>query len=292
MSELVTGYVLAVNVPYAVAIAFVVAEVSWLARARSTRRKVLQCTATAAAMGAVAFVIGVVYTAVFKHLWLLYEDHHVDALAAFWRAHPLIGAVAAFVAWDAVGWLYHAVGHRTRIGWAAHQPHHTGEAYDATLGFRQTWVPFHGLVYQPALAFAGFDLRVVVVCAAVSNCWQVLEHTSFPVRLPRWLAASVMTPDAHRLHHARGAGAVNLGPVFTWWDRLVGTWCDPSTVPVPVAYGIDERPPANPLVIEWRGWRDLIEHYRSRLRGRASGRRTRQRPSPGAQPQPVLCKTR
>lgn len=262
MNELVTGYALAVNAPYAIAIAFVVGEVCWLARSAGMRRTVLQSAATAAVMGAVALVVGVLYTAAFERLWSLYAHLHIDALAAIWRAHPLVGAVAAFVAWDAVGWLYHAVGHGTRIGWASHQPHHTGERYDATLGLRQTWVPFHGLAYQPVLAVAGFDLRVVVVCAAVSNCWQVLEHTSLPVRLPRWFASSVMTPDAHRLHHGRGAGAVNLGPVFTWWDRMAGTWRDPSSVAVPVAYGIDDRAPVNPLVIEWRGWRDLTAHDR------------------------------
>ncbi len=154
-------------------------------------------------MAAGALVVGLAYTPVLRFLWQAMARHRFEPAVALWQAHPVLGAAAAFVSWDLAGWLYHLVGHRTRLGWAAHQPHHSGAGYDATLGLRQTWVPFHGLVHQPLLALVGFDLRVIVVCAAVSNCWQVLEHTSFDVRFPRWFAAVVMTPAAHRHHHGR-----------------------------------------------------------------------------------------
>src|SRR5205085_6950680 len=125
-------------------------------------------------------------------------------------------------------------------------------AFDATLGLRQSRAPFHGLALQPFLALAGFDLRVIVVCAAVSNCWQVFEHTSLRVPFPRWFAGHVMTPDAHRHHHGRDGGAVNLGPFLTWWDRLAGTWVAPDA-PAPVAYGPPSPAPANPLRLEVAG---------------------------------------
>ena len=184
------AYSLAVNLPYAVAFACVGAEVAWLARRPgSARRAILRSAATATAMAAGALAVGVAYTAVLRFLWTLVATRQWDAAADFWQAHPVIGAVAAFVAWDLSGWVYHVIGHRTRVGWAGHQPHHTGEEYDATLGLRQSWAPFHGLLHHPLLALAGFDLRVVTVCAAVSNCWQVLEHTSLPIRFPRWFEA-------------------------------------------------------------------------------------------------------
>ncbi len=170
--------------------------------------------------------------------------------------------MAAFVAWDFSGWVYHVIGHRTRIGWAAHQPHHSGSEYDATLGLRQSWTPFHGLVHHPLLALAGFDLRVVLVCAAVSNCWQVLEHTSLPVRFPRWFAAVVMTPAAHRHHHGRDGGLVSLGPFFTVWDRLAGTWV-PAEHPAPLAYGPAVPASANPVTVELAGWVKLGRSIRT-----------------------------
>ncbi len=250
-----TPYELAVNVPYALAFALVAAEVAWLATpAGPTRGAITRSAATATAMAAGAFVVGILYTAILRHLWEAVASVGWEPAAGFWRAHAVVGAIVTFVAWDLAGWCYHLVGHRTRVGWAAHQAHHSGQGYDATLGLRQSWAPFHGLAIYPFLALAGFDLRVAFVCAAVSNCWQVLEHTSLPVRFPTWVAAHVMTPAAHRHHHGRDGGLVNLGPFFTWWDRIAGTWVPPDD-PAPVAYAPDgPRASGNPITVELAGW--------------------------------------
>ena len=179
----------------------------------------------------------------------------------------MLGFVATFVACDLAGWLYHLVGHRTQVGRASHQVHHTGPDDDMTLGLRQTWMPWHGLLqtwmpwhgllHQPLLALAGSELRVVFVCAALSSCWQVLEHTSLPIRFPAWFAAMVMTPGAHRHHHGRDGGLVNLGPCLTVWDRLAGTWVQ-AEAPAPLAYGPAVPAPTNLVRLELAGWTDLL----------------------------------
>jgi sterol desaturase/sphingolipid hydroxylase (fatty acid hydroxylase superfamily) len=263
--EMATPYSLAVNVPYAVAFACVAAEVAWLARAPDARSRVLRSAATATTMAAGALVVGMLYTAVFRHLWEVVARFRWETAAELWRAHPVAGAVAAFVAWDLSGWVYHLIGHRTRIGWAAHQAHHSGAGYDATLGLRQSWAPFHGLLHHPLLALAGFDFRVIVVCAALSNCWQVLEHTSLPIRFPRVIEAVVMTPAAHRHHHGRDGGLVNVGPFFTIWDRLAGTWVSPDA-PAPLSYGPARPASANPVAVELDGWVRLVRARRLRAR--------------------------
>lgn len=264
--EAASPYALAVNAPYALALALVAAEVAWLARRPGpARRAVLISAATAATMAAGALVVGLAYTAALRSLWDVVAMGRWDAAAQFWHTHPVLGALATFVAWDLSGWVYHVIGHRTRIGWAAHQPHHSGTDYDATLGLRQSWTPFHGLVHHPLLALAGFDLGVVFVCAAVSNCWQVAEHTSLPIRFPRWFAAVVMTPAAHRHHHGRDGGLVNLGPFFTLWDRLAGTWV-PAEHPAPLAYGPAVPAPANPIAVELAGWWKLARSIRRTAR--------------------------
>lgn len=261
--EAATPYAIAVNLPYVVALAAVAAEVAWLARAPGPgRRRVLRSAATATTMAAGALLVSVPYAVAFRMLWNAAATVRWEAAAAFWAANPAGGALAAFVAWDLAGWIYHLIGHRTRLGWAAHQPHHSGPEYDATLGLRQSWAPFHGLVHQPLLALAGFDLRVVLICAAVSNCWQVLEHTSFDVRFPRWFAAVVMTPAAHRHHHGREGAAVNLGPFLTIWDRLAGTWV-PAQHPAPSEYGPVVAASRNPVAVELAGWRELARRPRS-----------------------------
>jgi sterol desaturase/sphingolipid hydroxylase (fatty acid hydroxylase superfamily) len=262
------AYSWAVSAPYAIAFAAVsveVASMTW--RAGSAWRGVATRARIGAAMAAGAFVVGALYTSLLRTLWLTVGRAAPHGLVSFWRSRPVLGVVVAFVAWDGVGWLYHWVGHHTRVGWAAHQPHHSGTTFDMTLGLRQSWAPFHGLAYQPLLAIVGFDFRVIAVCAAVSNCWQVLEHSSAPVRLPGWMASWVMTPAAHRHHHGTDTGARNLGPVLTVWDRLAGTWTAPSA-PAPVHYGSVGHESTSTLAIELGGWRTLAADLSSGVRAR------------------------
>jgi sterol desaturase/sphingolipid hydroxylase (fatty acid hydroxylase superfamily) len=267
----VTPYALAVSLPQAVALLAVTAEVAWLARRPGPRRRrVLSSAATASVMALGAVAVGVAYTGVFTGLWELMARARNDTLADFWTAQPVIGAVATFVAWDLAGWIYHLIGHRTAIGWAAHGVHHSGPDYDATLGLRQTWFPFHGLAHQPLLALAGFDLRVVFVCAALSNGWQMVVHTSLPVRFPHWVEAVVNTPASHRHHHGTDRELVNLAPCLTVWDRLAGSWVSPGT-PAPTAYGPRTPAPANPLRVEVAGYRALASGLRCRWPGGGRG---------------------
>lgn len=215
---------------------------------------------TAVAMLAGALVVGVAYGAVFAALWRTVGAFAPSTLVVFWRGHPALAAVCAFVVWDFSGWIYHLIGHHTRVGWAAHSVHHSGTLYNASLALRLTWMPWHGLLHHPLIALAGFPLEVILGCLAVSNALQATQHSSTLPRAPRWLAAVVMTPGAHRHHHGPDGAHRNLGPVFTIWDRLAGTWCEPDTDATPpepwIAPPQDSTPGA--VEVELAGWRRLL----------------------------------
>ena len=264
-----TPHALAVTVPYVLALTAVLAEVAWSAtRAACHRAALLRSLRTGLTMAAGATVVGVGYTAVLGVAWAVAAPVRLDALSSLWHAQPVLGGLACFVAWDAAGYWYHRIGHTTRVGWAAHSPHHTGARFDLTLGLRQTWFPIHGLAVHPLLALAGFDLAAVAVCAAVSGCLQVLQHASFDVPVPRFVDALVMTPGTHRHHHASGAagGAVNLGPVLTVWDRLGGTWAPASSPDRRLSPSAQLGPAVDgALAAELHGWRSLRRSMRRPL---------------------------
>lgn len=231
---------------YGVMIAAVTAEVG--VAAMQGRRAVLESAATGTAMALGGLLVSVPFAAALAFLWE--PVHERSPMADLWLGRPALTAVVAFVVWDGAGWLYHWLGHRTAVGWAAHQPHHTGPGYDLTIGLRQSWLPVHGLLAYPPVALVGFDLATVAVCAAVSSALQFLQHTSAPVPFPKWVTDAVMTPGAHRLHHA--GDAVNLGPVLTVWDRLAGTWRPPEPTVLPPVGHISADP--NPFRLEAAGW--------------------------------------
>ncbi len=272
----VSASTLVASASLAVSTLAVLCEVTWIAVVSADRRpSVLLSLATGSVMAVGAMVFGVGYTAFLRWMWPALLERAPLASSSFWRAHAILAFVVAFVAWDAIGWVYHWLGHRTAIGWAAHQPHHSGTHFDITLGLRQSWTPVLVLVLHPFMALLGFDLTMVVGVSALSNLWQLLEHSSMPVCFPRWFAAAVMTPHGHRHHHAAG-GAANLGPVLTVWDRLAGTW---------IAEGgrasdgqlRDSPGTANPLRLEFDGWRSLFRASRGDSR---SARRRRPRRGP------------
>lgn len=252
--------------------AFVAAEMAVLERrdpdGTHMRRKALR---TAVTMATGALAVGVLYGALFSYLWSITGHLAPSGARGLWERHPVLAALCAFVAWDFSGWIYHLIGHRSRLGWAAHSPHHSGPRYDASLALRLTWMPWHGLTHHPLLALAGFRFELILGCLAVSNTLQALQHSSTLPEAPRWLAAVVMTPAAHRHHHGPEGAHRNLGPVLTIWDRMAGTWYPPTEVPA-TPHGHDTtsaRPARGAVGTELAGWLEVLRGVRHRAPTRA-----------------------
>jgi sterol desaturase/sphingolipid hydroxylase (fatty acid hydroxylase superfamily) len=249
-----TEVVLALS--YAAVVVAGLGEALWLA-STSGRARIARFPA-AAAMGAGGLAAGAAVTVAYTWIWPVLHAAAPPGAAGLWADHPVLGAAVAFVAWDAAGYAYHRLGHGTRVGWAAHQVHHTGTTYDLSLAWRQTWLPVHAVCVFPLVALLGVSLSTAAICAAISNTWQALLHTSYHVRVPGPVAGLVMTPAVHRRHHCTGGAMVNLGPVLTVWDRLGGTW-DPAPADPTARCGIDGRPDLDGAVLtELAGWRALL----------------------------------
>ncbi|CAN5509764.1 hypothetical protein BH10ACT3_BH10ACT3_18570 [soil metagenome] len=251
-----TSTEIVVNLAAAGVIAAVLGEALWLLL--SVGRQRVARLATVSAMAAGAVLVSALVSAFYAWAWPALRAAAPCSLADRWDTHPIAEVAVAFVAWDAAGYAYHWIGHRTRIGWASHRVHHTGTEYDMTLAWRQSWCPIPALVVFPTVALLGFDLDAVVMCAAVSKLWQAVVHTSLPLRLPRWLVANGMTPESHRRHHTIDGSAANLGPVFTIWDRLGGTWVG-GGVDEQSTYGVaDEADVDGVVALEMKGWLALV----------------------------------
>ena len=157
---------------------------------------------------------------------------------------PRVANVLAFVMLDFSFYLAHVAMHKVPAFWRVHRVHHSDPVVDVTTTIRQH--PLEGIIRYAFMAvFAcafGVGLGVFVVYRAWSAINGLLEHAN--LRFPRWLgeALSLITtwPNMHKVHHSRDVreSDTNYGNIFSWFDRLFGTYT-PSSRGESVICGLD-----------------------------------------------------
>jgi sterol desaturase/sphingolipid hydroxylase (fatty acid hydroxylase superfamily) len=87
----------------------------------------------------------------------------------------------------------------------------------------------------------GIPLWVEGARAVVLNPLNLLQHAN--VEYPRWIERRLgwllVTADMHRIHHSPEPRETNsnFGAVFSFWDRLFGTYVPPDPARAPT-YGL------------------------------------------------------
>jgi sterol desaturase/sphingolipid hydroxylase (fatty acid hydroxylase superfamily) len=155
----------------------------------------------------------------------------------FWAA-----GLAALVLFDGLRYLSHRLQHA--VWWPFHAVHHSIRELHAASSYAH---PLEGLVDVVAV-LVPFSLvrtapEVLLLVGGISGFQNVVIHS--PIR---WhlgpLRAVLVDARYHRLHHSLEPRHHdrNFGFVFSFWDRLFGTACQPRRDDWP-ATGIDELPP-------------------------------------------------
>lgn len=192
--------------------------------------------ASIAVMGlAAAFVSWVMHLIVQPNLVTFFLDLKVVSVSKLPLPAPLI-FIGSFLLLDFLGYGLHVVSHRTNALWRLHAIHHADEHITAASSFlHHPLGVFLSAVFLLFFAVVlGLPIVVFVIygiCGAVHNA---IAHAdvALPHRLERVLRWVFITPDVHRSHHSieMREGNSNFGIMFTFWDRLFGTYTDrPAT---------------------------------------------------------------
>lgn len=132
---------------------------------------------------------------------------------------------------DLVGaWLIHWIQHKVKWMWKFHLVHHTDTHVDTTTANR----------HHPGESFFRFVFTLLAVVVAGAPMWIVFAYQSLSValsqfnhaniRLPKWIDKFVswfiVTPNMHHVHHhhQQPYTDTNYGNIFSFWDRLFGTF--------------------------------------------------------------------
>lgn len=159
---------------------------------------------------------------------------------AVWSAHqylsslPLVpAALFYFLVVDFLAYWVHRLNHTAAL-WSTHAFHHSTQNIYWASGMRGS--PIHylllaipGLLVQIVFSPQGPVLSLVLAYGIVHDS---LIHSN--VNVPGRLFNRVfVTGKTHFVHHGRDPrlGNSNFGFLFTFWDRMFGTYVDPATLP-------------------------------------------------------------
>lgn len=142
-------------------------------------------------------------------------------------------------------WIHRGM-HKWDFLWRTHQWHHSAESLYWFSGFRTSFM--HAFLYAFPQIFAGFclfdmgplELGIGFGLGALAN---LFTHAN--ILIPGWLPLHyvLVTPDYHHPHHSQmGTQNKNFGNVFTIWDRVFGTYVDPTKIKKDFKYGLKEKP--------------------------------------------------
>lgn len=163
-----------------------------------------------------------------------------------------------FVLEDLCFYCFHRANHRVSMFWASHVTHHSSRFFNLSVAFRQTPIPFFGVLFWLPLPLLGFDPLMILTVQVVSLFYQDLMHTQVvPTLGPlEWI---LNTPSHHAIHHASNPSYVdkNYGGILIIWDRLFGSFALKSE---PLRFGLTHNISSNgPVHAAFHGWARMFK---------------------------------
>jgi sterol desaturase/sphingolipid hydroxylase (fatty acid hydroxylase superfamily) len=161
------------------------------------------------------------------------------APAPGWAPGWVMCAATTFVLFDLWMYAWHRANHRVPFLWRFHRVHHTDPAMDSTtaLRFHPGEILLSTLANCLVLMALGMSLDMLVLYKAVMVLVILFHHSNLavPAGLDARLRRVIVPPSMHRVHHSaiRAETDSNYGTVFSFWDRLFGSFRlrpDPRTI--------------------------------------------------------------
>ena len=134
--------------------------------------------------------------------------------------------IILMLATDFLWYWYHRLGHEINFLWAAHIVHHQSEEFNLTVSARITTLQaLIRNIFYAVLPLIGFHPVMVFTILLVHGAYSFFTHTQLVGKLG-WLEHILITPSLHGVHHASDEKYLdkNYGDVFTFWDKLFGTF--------------------------------------------------------------------
>ncbi|BAV09761.1 Sterol desaturase/sphingolipid hydroxylase, fatty acid hydroxylase superfamily [Filimonas lacunae] len=170
-------------------------------------------------------------------------NHHFGLVQ--WLNSPLwLTLLIGLPVLDLVGaYLVHFIEHKIKWMWKFHMVHHSDIYVDTTTANRHHpgESVFRAVFTIIAVFVSGAPIWLVMLYQSLSVVLSQFNHAN--IKLPRWadrlIKLVIVTPGMHRVHHhyVRPETDSNYGNIFSFWDRLFGTYSNADTNKL--QYGLD-----------------------------------------------------
>jgi len=144
-------------------------------------------------------------------------------------------------------WFIHWLEHQVKWMWKFHLIHHSDTWVDTTTANRHHpgESVFRAVFTLLAVVITGAPVWMVFLYQSLSVVLAQFNHAN--ISLPNWLdkgiAWLIVSPDMHKVHHhhMQPLTDTNYGNIFSFWDRIFGTYASVKDVQT-LHYGIDTYP--------------------------------------------------
>lgn len=243
------------------------AALKWLDHDDNVTGYAFKDARTSLLMGLGSLVSTTLFKLAFFWLFVLAYEH----VARWHLPNTWWAFLVTVVAVDVCYYWQHRFVHRVRVGWAAHQAHHSSEFMNFGTALRQKWNPWFDVLFLVPIPLLGMSPGVMYVGLGVNLIFQFFVHTEMVDRLPRPIELVFNTPSHHRVHH--GSDPIyldrNYAGILIVWDRMFGTFQPELHRPT---YGLTHSVDTYHLLTLQYGhyadlWRDLrtADGWRDRL---------------------------
>jgi len=177
----------------------------------------------------------------------LYAANNGIGLLNWLELPPFVVLVSSLLVLDLLRYCVHRLYHNVPLLWRLHRLHHTDMDVDFSTQFR-----IHPLenfttafITIPVIVLVAPSVEGVIAHKLIFVVVAFFAHSN--VRLPNWFEKYaryvVTTPDLHKVHHSTtiAESNANFGALFTFWDRMFGTYVDkPALGVAKMEYGVKE----------------------------------------------------
>jgi sterol desaturase/sphingolipid hydroxylase (fatty acid hydroxylase superfamily) len=173
--------------------------------------------------------------------WILTSPLHIP------KVDSVPVAVRIFL-YFVVGDFFHYWIHRLmhlQLFWRVHMWHHSPAHMSWLAGFRATLfdailVNFAFILAWPLLGGVSEQTKLLLLLLGILvNDWM---HLNIRLRF-RFLEKFFITPRYHHIHHSTNMklATKNFAAIFPIWDKIFGTYVDPSVAPKELTFGLSEK---------------------------------------------------